>query len=298
MKRILRTMVTAALLSVAFLGAAAPAWCQTGPIAGGMAISTPAEADRVHLIVTGYTRLNGDDIGPDCRADVTALQAMFSAAFQGPMRNRLEIHPLYGDAWSADKIQQYLREMPIGGNDVVVFYHSGHGGIQDAAHPVDTHSLLVNRGVLHRGEIEKLLLSRNCRGVILLTDCCSSLPQLGRPRGGAGQEANLNRETVRNLFLRMRGLVDITAAEVGSAAAAGNNLHDFGGARGAFTVAFLKVASETHVYASWQDFFPALRQMTRTASAGRHQAQAFTIREDAAVQLAPAAMLPTTGPLQ
>jgi Caspase domain len=305
MKRMFRTMMMAALLTVAiFGGGLATAWSQTGPTGGGgISANTSVEADKVHLIVTGYTKVNGEDIGPDCRADLTAVQAMFSSTFQGSWRNRLEIHPLYGDAWTADKIRQYLQDMPLGTNDVVVFYHAGHGSIQDPSRPVDTHSLLVNQGILRRGEVKRLLLGRNCRGVIILTDCCSSMPQFGNDRSmSASPEPRLNRETVRNLFLRLRGMVDITAAEVGTNA--GNTQMDnFAGARGAFTVAFLKVASETHVYTHWQDFFPALRQMTQTSSGGRHQAQAFTIREETgdAAQVMPAVpgpSLPTTGPAQ
>lgn len=296
----------AALLSLVFLVAGhSTAWAQTGPIdPAKFAVDAQVEADKVHLIVTGYTKVNGEDIGPDCRADVTAVQAMFSAAFQGAWRNRLEIHPLYGNAWTAEKIRRYLRELSIGRNEVVVFYHAGHGCIQDAARPVETHVLEVNSGLLYRGEIKRLLLSHNCRGVIVLTDCCSSVPTVGRVRSiNAAAEPHLNRQTVRNLFLRLRGVVDITAAEVGQNA--GNTqLGSFAGAQGAFTVAFLKVASEEHVYASWQDFFPALRQMTRTSSGGRHQAQAFALRENGdsisqadmgTMQTSP---LPTTGPLR
>jgi hypothetical protein len=100
----------------------------------------------------------------------------------------------------------------------------------------------------------------------------------------------LNKETVRNLFLRFKGFVDITAAEVGTGEMNGNFLQDFGGARGAFTTAFLKLACAAQVYGTWADFFPALRDLTRTSSNGNNQAQAFALREDLAGPAAPVTM--------
>jgi hypothetical protein len=93
----------------------------------------------------------------------------------------------------------------------------------------------------------------------------------------------LNRETILNLFLRFRGFVDITAAEVGNTASNGNQLDNFGGARGAFTSAFLMAASQDRIFATWADFFGSLRDFTRTSSGGRHQAQAFALREGPAL---------------
>ena len=217
---------------------------------------------------------------------------MFSQAFVGEWRNRLVVHPLYGEAWTAAKVRAYLQEMTIDFNDVVVFYHAGHGGIRNAEEPVKTHMLQVSsHGFLSRDDIRNLLLARKCRGVIVLSDCCSSLPKaiqgrsLGttQPQGQVQPQgpARFNQATIRNLFLRFQGLVDITAAEVGQVAINGNRLNDFAGTRGAFTTAFLRLASVTRVFNGWADFYPALQEMTRTSSGQGQQPHAFTISEEA-----------------
>jgi hypothetical protein len=245
------------------------------------------EADNVHLILVGYTAVNGNDIGPDCEADLIAVQAIFRETFQGLWRNRLRIHRLYGDEFTAAKVRDELARLAFGPNDVVVFYHSGHGVILNANEPVETHFLMVGRGDrISRGEVLRLLAARPSRAVVVLTDCCSSLPQgePSRSRGAAPVGPRpLNRETILNLFLRFRGFVDITAAEVGNTASNGNQLDNFGGARGAFTAAFLMAASQDRVFATWADFFGSLRDFTRTSSGGRHQAQAFALREGPAL---------------
>ncbi len=290
------------------LSAPATAWGQTGPLPTNAAPADQyAEASKVHLIVTGFATGTGNDIGPECRADLIAVQSLFCQAFVGPWRSRLEVHALYGEVWTAERVRQFLREVQVGANDVVVFYHAGHGGIRDADRPVETHVLQVNRQeFVLREEVRDLLLARHCRGVIVLTDCCSTLPSTPQVVGPAQGPvpappsteqavARLNRATVRNLFLRFRGLVDITAAEVGQGSANGNLLNDFGGARGAFTTAFLRLASSSQVFAGWADFYPALRELTHTSSGRRHRAHAFALREETAA--APASAVPGTGPL-
>jgi len=262
----------------------------TGPLAGK--IGHAAECDKVHLIVTGFVSGSAKDIGADCQNDLLAVQGLFATVFnQKGWRDRLVIYPLYSASWTATKILEFGRTMKVGQNDVVFFYQAGHGVIKDGAQPISSHLLQVGPGeYVRRSQVRDMLLQRGCRGVVILTDCCSNIGKQNVTNRSAGNEptiARLNPTTVRNLFLKFRGLVDITAAEVGSSAQNGNHLGNFGEARGAFTTAFLRVASESQVHENWQGFFRILQQTTLTSSGGKHRACVLQIRENVAPQIQP-----------
>jgi hypothetical protein len=184
-----KKIMTATVVAFALLSASTfeSAQAQTGPIQGsatlqGGGFTGPIqvagpngtwlqEADKVHLVLTGYTVSSSQDIGQDCRADISAVQMMFSQAFLGDWGDRLVVHPLYGPAGDAAKIYSYLETMRVGANDVVIFFHAGHGIILDGNQPVQTHMLMVNnRDSLNRGQVIKMLQAMKCRGIVLLTD--------------------------------------------------------------------------------------------------------------------------------
>jgi hypothetical protein len=293
MYRLIQKVVAGFVIAIAVSASSAAnlARAQTGPLPS----SQQQEATKVHLVLAGYTVSAKTDIGQDCRADLTAVQSLFSQAFLGEWGDRLVIHPLYGPSWTSAKVYEYLQKMDVGPNDVVVFYHAGHGAIMDPNRPVDSSVLILDdHQYLLRGQVLKYLAAKNCRGVIVLTDCCSSVPQAGVGRALIENTLpRFNRETIRNLFLRFRGLVDITAAEVGTTEANGNSLNDFAGARGAFTAAFLKIACDGRVFNSWAEFFPVLRDMTFVSSGNHNRAHCFTLREEI---VSPPQSQPVSGP--
>jgi hypothetical protein len=204
----------------------------------------------------------------------------------------LVIHALYGEYWTGNLILERLGNAKIGRNDIVIFCQAGHGCIENAAQPIDSHLLQVGaREYLRRSQVRDALLKHPCRGIIIMTDCCSnivhrSIPQ-SRSAENAGHTAQMNRQTVRNLFMTFRGFVDITAAEIGVAAANKNKLGNFGEARGAFTAAFLRAVCDEHVHQDWVGFFRSLQDMTHISSGGRQRACALIIRENAAPQARP-----------
>jgi hypothetical protein len=92
------------------------------------------------------------------------------------------------------------------------------------------------------------------------------------------QVARPNAATVRNLLLRSRGLVNITAAQDGTEALASAKGANPAQAGSAFTVALTRLWYKMDVtYASWPQMFPVLQTETFQASGGAHQARAFQI---------------------
>src|SRR5262249_32622937 len=87
-----------------------------------------------------------------------------------------------------------------------------------------------------------------------------------------------NTKTVRNLLLKTSGIVSITAAQDGKEAKAGYKGANPGHAGSAFTVALTRLWYRHDVtFTTWKEFFPRLRDETRQASGGQHQARAFRL---------------------
>lgn len=304
-----RLFLSGLMLWQSLLPAMADQPFQTGPIpaqapvvqqpSSQPATPRPAEARKVHLILTGLTV--NYDIGPNCRQDIQAMTDQFTHGFQSIGPDRLVIHALYGEQWTKDKVVQYLRGMNIDANDVVVFYQSGHGGIRNPSQPQQTLEFQVNGAeYLSRGELLNILRQKPCRGMVILTDCCSSYA--GPASRSAGLDSSreqpaMNAATIRNLFLRFQGFVDITAAEAGVGASAANVLNNFGGASSAFTVAFFVLACDgNHAYQNWNEFYSVLRIKTQESSGGSHRAFAFQINEGTAPIPVQAPSTPSTPP--
>src|SRR5262249_16701341 len=128
-----------------------------------------------------------------------------------------------------------FRKLKVGPNETLVCYYTGHGGF----HPEKGHLLAmrnfynvqggkqVKYASVDRKELLGAMGRYNPRGIIVLTDCCASsempirsgakidAPDMkfkGKLQGkGKGEVAN-------DLFFRMRGVVNITAAMTGTPA--------------------------------------------------------------------------------
>lgn len=241
----------------------------------------PPEATRLQVLLLGYTRKDG--VGRACQKDIVAFKKMLLDAFNGPdLRQCLIIHDLTGDLWSGPGILEFVSRMTIDKNDVVLIYHSGHGGDMVPAWPEESHLLNLNRGGLSRLRLRQALLFHQPRGLILLTDCCSSWFKGFRNvslEAAPWPRREVNWGTLRNLLLRTPKLIDITAAEDGRMAQAAHLAHQGTGAESAFTVALLALLHDPHEFQNWSEFFPSLKQYTREASGGTHQPRYFKLEE-------------------
>src|SRR5262249_53420883 len=154
--------------------------------------------------------------------------------------------------------------------------YAGHG----ATDPNKGHFLTLDAGLLGRSQVRAAMGAKQAGLSILLTDCCSTLANLG-PWTGAPPPPpeELKKKLMRDLFLRARGVVDITAATNDSAW--GDQLT--GG--GVFTSALSMLVNNTDWhnldtdhdgYVSWKEFFPELRSATEAR--GKQTPQAFELK--------------------
>ncbi len=115
---------------------------------------------------------------------------------------------------SPQQVLDYYKSLADVRNDeVLLCYYAGHG----ATDPDKGHWLAMSGGGLPRAELRRTMETRRPRGVILLTDCCSSVATF--PVAAAAMAAPLATKgrtdierILHDLFFRHTGTVDVTAA--------------------------------------------------------------------------------------
>ena len=131
------------------------------------------------------------------------------------------ITTLYSSAGetTAANIQQEIRALRPGRDDVVFFYFSGHGGmisetdrrtflgVSDPANPSGDAKLL-------RDDLETYIDEHNCRLKLIITDCCSNYPMQARSKNYVtfATVRGTTTKTIRDLFGAHKGLLHVNAA--------------------------------------------------------------------------------------
>ena len=96
----------------------------------------------------------------------------------------LNFQSLSGQQLSVAATRQLIDALPVGADDVVYFFYSGHGGNPgDRRWPVLYYTTTTNADNVSMDEVVEALVPKNPRLLIVLADCCNSYPwQTGRPR--------------------------------------------------------------------------------------------------------------------
>src|SRR5262249_16568875 len=189
-------------------------------------------------------------------------------------------NPATGKVYSMKETLDVVGALKVGKNDNVLIFQSGHGSIGNGNQPELSQRLVMDGGSMTRGQIQQPLETLKPRSILFLTDCCSDIskrgPGRGTPKFVSLEEPNVL--TIRNLMLRPKGPVSITAADDGKLAAASFRGPNPGKAGSAFTVAMVRLWYNDATYTSWEQFFPVLKAETGKASGGRQAARAFQIK--------------------
>ncbi|MCI0459369.1 MAG: caspase family protein [Gemmataceae bacterium] len=155
------------------------------------------------------------------------------------LEDRYTLDILHGQDVTPEKLLAYYRNLKVAPTETLFCYYSGHGGSDKER----GHFLQMKGGRLFRSELRAAMEARRPRLLVLLSDCCADygtglglptnrlsliLDDKDAPKDGRRKRAEdgarqntlkvVRGETFRRLLFGQRGVVDISACEVGKVA--------------------------------------------------------------------------------
>jgi hypothetical protein len=247
-------------------------------VAPGPAPAQTPPLTRLHALLVVDTRSGlGESVEIDGRRMKSALQT-------GLPPNRLDVTVFDKPAQlTKESILRYYRALKTGPSEAVLCYYAGHG----ATDPEKGHFLALQElhtEPLTRDELRQAMLQKKPGLVVILSDCCSDRFDLKRKHRDIWdfEHREIN-PVMRDLFLRHRGVVDITAAT-------GNEAFGDEHQGGLFTRAFGKLLrsrpddldTNHDGFVDWREFFPRLQKDTERSFidwAQQHRALGETVQQ-------------------
>jgi hypothetical protein len=171
----------------------------------GIAVADSVDAPRVHILIVADT--DDSRIGQHVEADRRTVVASLGEAIPA---HRRTLQVLQGENATPQNVLQYYRDIENGPADTLLFYYAGHGAIDNDL----GHVLTMQTANLSRKTLVGTIQSKQARLNVILTDCCSVFGEIPAAYARSG----LDPLTVRYLFFRHRGTVDLTAADLGQPA--------------------------------------------------------------------------------
>lgn len=197
-------------------------------------INEVEELARTKLILVIVANTIDPEIGKGCREDIKSIRHMFDELSKHMKFNFLELVVAEAD-YSKKNIVNAIDILTPGGNDIVVFYYSGHGfsyekdadkifpQVDMRSHPASDDIEVINANTQNLAEIFELVKSRGARLNIVIGDCCNSLIKFKRNFNGGDDKIRfaerppviINKQTCETLFCDYTASILVAAAEKG-----------------------------------------------------------------------------------
>jgi hypothetical protein len=204
-------------------------------LAGRAAADMPPEAKRVRfLLIIDTLGMHANENG--FAADKDSMKKVIMETFRDQnLEDRYTLDVLHGADATPVRVLAYYRDLKVAPDETLVCYYSGHGGTYKEG---GGHFLDMKAGRLRRSELLGAMKARGARLLVLLSDCCADYGDLlgnpksritlvgmdreGKKKAAPGARQNTLRrprgETLRHLLFHGRGVVDITACDIGTLA--------------------------------------------------------------------------------
>jgi hypothetical protein len=220
-----------------------------------------AAEGRAHILIVADT--DAENIGELTRVDGQMMLSLFTSRI--PERSRT-VKVLSSREATPDQIRAYFRRLESKSADTLLLFYSGHGAWDVGR----GHLLTLNAGTMERSELLNLMKGKDHRLIVLLTNACSNLVSSDEGPSPFARKGRVERQAageldpvMRALLFEEQGVVDITAAEIGTYAFGHPTMGGF------FTIALREVLSQPAQRldngtgsVSWQTVFPLIRRRT------------------------------------
>jgi Caspase domain len=138
-----------------------------------------ANTVKMHLIFVANT--NDGKIGKTCEIDKDKITARFSSIAKW-LKMSFDKTIIYGDDYNVDNVMKAVNNVPMGSNDICIFYYSGHGFNYEKAeqqYPFldlrDNDMDAINNANTPNIEmIYNRLVAKNYRLTLVVSDCCNN----------------------------------------------------------------------------------------------------------------------------
>lgn len=191
--------------------------CATLVVAWSSWCAAPLQAQRTYVLLAAdmSPAAHWGVYAPNLSLDMIRMSGFFESNVP---KNRLTLETLFieDDEYATpEHILTALRALEPGPDDAVVFYYTGHGGIDDRGSYFD-----LAGGKLYREQVRGLLRAKQPRLAVLLTDCCNSRSD-GRKQIAAAPFNEPPRSYTplfTALFVQPKGIVDVNSSAPGQSA--------------------------------------------------------------------------------
>jgi len=172
-------------------------------------------AQTVHLLTVADFRGFEEKALDGVKKDIENIEKFFEKNLPGVIKHT----QVDGNMATPEAIREKINELEPEQNDTIVFYYSGHAA-NDSNNNGQFLQLKDKKGnpiELDRHMIKNWLLDKDCRLVVMLTDCCNMFEenedltqdQVPTMRGTSSHPF------IQELFIKSSGLADITSSKVG-----------------------------------------------------------------------------------
>lgn len=252
------------------------------------ASASPDESQR--LVVLLIIDTLDPSIGTSVEKDGQNMENLLTDGFS-KYPDRLLLTKLSGKNCTREEIQSYFAKLAPLPNDTLMVFFAGHGAtvrdrekdetLRSIGHAMLVHTANDKRTLLERNDLRNMMLAKQPRLTILLSDCCGDYydrtPEVRR-------EIRVpDWRVMQALFLKPRGVVDINSVSEGESA--------LGSAEGGFfTLAFanlvrrelVDIFPENNEPIHWHDLAPLLQDRSQEAY-GSYRRRSLTMLSDKAI---------------
>jgi len=137
-------------------------------------VCRPLKAGTFRVIVACNT---GDDrIGNSCSMDMRHINQLLSDLSRAA-NIRYEIKTFSGSTCTRDAVSEYISNLPVDSDDVVLFYYSGHGthAVNNQEDPFPQMCMNTNVQSLFYpvSNLKRQIAAKQPRLMLIFTDCCN-----------------------------------------------------------------------------------------------------------------------------